>query len=82
MAHPRFRAAYDFLLLRAQAGEAPQEQADWWTLAQQGEAIPEVPADAPDTPDAPQPGRRRRRRRRRGGGGGGGGNHHPPPQQH
>ncbi|HEX8961446.1 MAG TPA: polynucleotide adenylyltransferase PcnB [Rhodocyclaceae bacterium] len=28
---PRFRAAYDFLLLRAQSGEVPQELADWWT---------------------------------------------------
>ncbi len=31
VAQPRFRAAYDFLLLRAQCGEAPQELADWWT---------------------------------------------------
>ncbi|MBI2379616.1 MAG: polynucleotide adenylyltransferase PcnB [Gammaproteobacteria bacterium] len=29
--HPRFRAAYDFLLLRAEIGEADQELADWWT---------------------------------------------------
>lgn len=29
--HPRFRAAYDFLLLRAEAGEVEQELADWWT---------------------------------------------------
>ena len=29
--HPRFRAAYDFLLLRAAAGEPVQEAADWWT---------------------------------------------------
>ncbi len=27
---PRFRAAWDFLVLRAQSGEAPQELADWW----------------------------------------------------
>ena len=27
----RFRAAYDFLLLRAAAGEIDQELADWWT---------------------------------------------------
>ena len=27
--HPRFRAAYDFLVLRAQAGEAPQALAAW-----------------------------------------------------
>jgi poly(A) polymerase len=29
--HPRFRAAYDFLLLRAAAGEADAELAQWWT---------------------------------------------------
>ncbi len=28
--HPRFRAAYDFLLLRAQAGENIQTLAHWW----------------------------------------------------
>ncbi len=27
---PRFRAAWDFLVLRAESGEAPQELADWW----------------------------------------------------
>ena len=32
--HPRFRAAYDFLALRAQAGEAAQELVDWWTRFQ------------------------------------------------
>ncbi|WP_126323101.1 polynucleotide adenylyltransferase PcnB [Candidatus Rickettsiella viridis] len=30
-AHPRFRAAYDFLLLRAQIQEIPSEIASWWT---------------------------------------------------
>ena len=29
--HPRFRAAYDFLLLRVSAGEADAAVADWWT---------------------------------------------------
>ncbi len=29
--HPRFRAAYDFLLLRAQIQEIPSEIATWWT---------------------------------------------------
>jgi poly(A) polymerase len=28
---PRYRAAYDFLLLRAGSGEVAQELADWWT---------------------------------------------------
>ena len=28
---PRFRAGYDFLLLRAESGEVERELADWWT---------------------------------------------------
>jgi poly(A) polymerase len=33
--HPRFRAAYDFLLLRAESGEVDPELAQWWTDLQQ-----------------------------------------------
>jgi poly(A) polymerase len=33
--HPRFRAAYDFMLLCAEAGEADQELCDWWTTFQE-----------------------------------------------
>lgn len=33
--HPRFRAAYDFLLLRADAGEEELELAEWWTEFQE-----------------------------------------------
>jgi poly(A) polymerase len=29
--HPRFRAAYDFMLLRAESGEIDTRIADWWT---------------------------------------------------
>ncbi|HEY9198227.1 MAG TPA: polynucleotide adenylyltransferase PcnB, partial [Gammaproteobacteria bacterium] len=29
--HPRFRAAYDFLLLRGASGEVEQSLCDWWT---------------------------------------------------
>lgn len=71
--HPRFRAAYDFLLLRAHAGEVPEELADWWTRVQavdRGEqermvsAPPPPDVDAPAAQDgAPPSGRRRRRRR-------------------
>ena len=32
--HPRFRAAYDFLALRALVGDAELELAEWWTLFQ------------------------------------------------
>jgi poly(A) polymerase len=33
--HKRFRAAYDFLLLRARCGEVDRETVDWWTEIQQ-----------------------------------------------
>jgi len=33
--HPRFRAAYDLLLLRAQHGLASEEMAQWWTRVQE-----------------------------------------------
>jgi len=35
LAHQRFRAAYDFLLLRVEAGEDVQELASWWTTFQE-----------------------------------------------
>jgi len=39
LAHPRFRAAYDFLVLRAETGEADPSLAAWWTRFQEvGEA--------------------------------------------
>ncbi len=61
--HPRFRAAYDFLLLREQAGEQTQGLGDWWTLYQ------EVDEDERDAMVAalpkPQSGSRRRRPRRK-----------------
>ena len=64
--HPRFRAAYDLLLLRAQFGLAPPEMAQWWTRLQ--EVSPRSAAAwrtrSPATP-APRPGARRRGRRRR-----------------
>jgi poly(A) polymerase len=35
MEHPRFRAAYDFLLLREQAEEIKPGLGDWWTRYQE-----------------------------------------------
>ena len=35
LAHPRFRAAYDFLLLRAESGEDVADHAKWWTRFQE-----------------------------------------------
>ena len=66
--HPRFRAAYDFLLLRAQVGAAEPELAEWWTQIQslpQDERVKLVlarPAEATPEPAAGAPGRKRRRR--------------------
>ena len=34
LGHPRFRASYDFLLLREQAGESLSELCQWWTEIQ------------------------------------------------
>ena len=34
LTHPRFRAGYDFLLLRARGGDVPAELADWWNRFQ------------------------------------------------
>ena len=34
LGQPRFRAAYDFLLLREQSGEDVQGLGDWWTKFQ------------------------------------------------
>ncbi len=71
--HPRFRAAYDFLLLRAQVGVADPELAKWWTDIQvlpQEERVALVqarPAEPAAEGEGAAPAGRRRRRRRRGG---------------
>src|SRR5271154_4096929 len=71
--HPRFRAAYDFLLLRAQVGVADPELAKWWTEIQvlpQEQRVAMVqarPAEPAAEGGAASPPARRRRRRRRGG---------------
>ena len=61
LAHPRFRAAYDFLLLRAESGEDLAEHAEWWTRFQ--EAGDDVRRSMLEDRRGPK----RRRRRRRGG---------------
>ncbi len=60
LAHPRFRAAYDFLLLRAAAGEEVQELADWWTHFQETDGSGQQTLLG--TLD-PSPAKKRRRRR-------------------
>jgi poly(A) polymerase len=64
MDHPRLRAAYDFLLLRAQAGEPVEEEAAWWSRQLDGKPS-ERPNAASSADDAAPSGNKRRRRRRR-----------------
>jgi len=64
--HPRFRAAYDFLMLRAVAGEsAVQAAARWWTDLQAAHPEDQSRLIAARRANAEVPGGRRRRRRRR-----------------
>jgi len=59
--HPRLRAAYDFLVLRAESGEADRELAEWWRRFMEG--TPEERADLLlPAPKGEAPRRRRRRR--------------------
>ncbi len=67
--HPRFRAAYDMLLLRAQLGLASQETADWWTRLQEvsnqerENMADEIGGATPARREGARRGPRRRRRR-------------------
>jgi poly(A) polymerase len=66
LGHPRFRAAYDFLLLRCAAGEVPAATGQWWTDFQ--EQHPEK-CEQEVTTTRPRSRRRRSRARRRPAGG-------------
>jgi poly(A) polymerase len=70
LTHPRFRAAYDFLLLRAAESPEAAELGEWWTQAQGASSV-EFATQTPHADDAESesaesdakaPGRRRRRR--------------------
>ncbi len=58
---PRFRAGYDFLLLRAESGEIEPAIADWWTRFQEAEGPGREALLLPDN----GPKKRRRRPRRK-----------------
>jgi poly(A) polymerase len=68
LTHPRFRAAYDLLLLRAEFGLASAEMATWWTQVQaaaheeQGHMADALAQAAGSRPGRPKSGGRRRRR--------------------
>jgi poly(A) polymerase len=59
--HPRFRAGYDFLIIRAESGEIPQELGDWWTDFQDADDESRKAMLLADS--GPKPKRRRRRRK-------------------
>jgi poly(A) polymerase len=59
--HPRFRAGYDFLLLRCESGEAGAVLGDWWTSFQNADADARATMLVADT----GPAKKRRKRRRR-----------------
>src|SRR5690606_15058088 len=66
LSHPRFRAAFDFLVLRRAASPAHEEDIAFWQEAQQDPdaAIASHPADVAAAEEGMAPRRRRRRRRR------------------
>jgi len=43
--HPRFRAGYDLMVMRAQAGEPLQDRVDWWTEVQEQPGVAEQLAE-------------------------------------
>ena len=51
--HPRFRAAYDFLALRALAGDEKMELADWWTKFQEADPAAQAVMVTKITPKTP-----------------------------
>ena len=58
--HQRFRAGYDFLLLRAESGEIDSELGDWWTDFQNADGEQRAEMLMPE-----QAGDKKRRRRRK-----------------
>ncbi len=59
--HPRFRAAYDFLALRALAGDESMELAQWWTTFQDLDQASQIEmVKKLDTEQVPAKPRRRR----------------------
>ena len=60
---PRFRAGYDFLLLRHQAGEPLQELCDWWTQFQEADEKTQREMLQAVSPGKSKRGRRRRKKR-------------------
>lgn len=66
--HPRFRMAFDFLLLRAASGEAPEATAAWWEKFQFAKPDVRLEMLVPETGGV----KKRRKRRRKSSGAGAG----------
>lgn len=62
LSHPRFRASYDFFALRAEAGNADKEIADWWERFQFADDAIRETMLMPD--DEPKKSKRRRRKKK------------------
>ncbi len=58
LANPRYRAGYDFLLLRCESGEIPAELGEWWTKFAEAESEERNAMLQPDT--APKKRRKRK----------------------
>ncbi|SBP88600.1 polynucleotide adenylyltransferase PcnB [Thiomonas delicata] len=63
--HPRFRAAFDFLLLRAQTGDADPELASWWESFQEADDAARAELIERAGRASPDPAKRKRRRRKK-----------------
>ena len=64
LTHPRFRASYDFYALRAEAGDADIEIAQWWEKFQFADEATQQSMLLPD--DEPKKSKRRRRKKKPG----------------
>ena len=58
---PRFKAGYDFLLLRAESGEVPAELAQWWTEFMNNDSETRAAMLLPVKPNEAKKRRRRKR---------------------
>ncbi len=63
LSHPRFRAAYDFLLLRAETGGVDPELAEWWTRYQNANENEQRKMTQPGRNNQRKPGPKRNNRK-------------------
>src|SRR5690606_16834248 len=66
VAHPRFRAGWDFLMLRCESGETPAELGQWWLDFSEADSPERQAMLERAAPGATAAKKRKRRSRRRG----------------